>query len=1128
VPSHGERHRTFSAKVTFASLLTLLVVFPWTLRAQSWNSHLEGQITDPSGAVIAQAHVMLKNPASEQVRHTRTDQQGFYTFPLLPVGAYDLTVAAPGFASRTVRGLSLQVAQSIRVDLTLHLPRGQAVLQVEDRPPLVQAASPALGDEISNQRVTSLPLNGRQFSQLALLAAGAVPPYPNSATQQFNTPGLGLGFSVDGQRSERNNFSFDGITLIEPFAYSLTVSPSADAIREFRVVENSYSADQGLVSGAQVNIVSRSGSNRFSGTAYEFFRNSALDAKNYFDEPSLAIPPFRQNQFGASLGGPVRRDSTFFFANYEGLRIRQSLTNTTLLPTAAERAGDFNGTNPATGQPFPAILNPATGQPFSGNQISPADMDPVSAAILARVPLPNQPNAAPGADNSVDTGLHSLTANQFTARIDRQLNPQEELFGRFLISRDTQSMPFVPDGFANNPSAPPGFGDDVQDSGVNLALGLSSVFRPTLINDFRFGYSYFDGSKQGQNIHSGFLPSLGVTRAPGSTNNGIPAIDVPGYADLGDSDIFQPEVRKNHTFQFTDSLVWVKGRHTLQFGEDLRRLRIFYLVEDFGQGVFQFDDGASSVSGTAFSDFLLGRPFLSYAQAGNSGGNDRLDYVGAYFTDEFRWTPRLSLTFGLREELYTPAVNIDGRGSILDPTDAERFIVRNNHGQAASLTASPLIQQLSSLYGLQFITSQQAGLPNSLIKPDWSNWAPRFGFAYDLTGDGKNALRGGVGLFNSLMELDYTAETRLSAPLTEFLLGLDLCRFYGPGACGQSYAPPVLTYQLAYALGNQEPTAISSPPDIRNGYVEEWSLSYDHALAANTVLSLSYTGSAGHKLPRRSLQNQGIPNLPGERLGYHPQPGSNQFIRATDVNSNYNALVARLERRFSGGLSFVAGYTYAKSLDTASGLDGTDQAQDNYNMRAEYGLSDFDMRQRLSFSGIWQVPLGSKGRWVKSGAARHWVGDWQMASIITMQSGQPLTAVLATALSGTQSNGTDRPDLIANPNLPGGRRGPNDWFNRSAFVAPPVFSDSQGAFSIPGNEGRNVITGPGLASWDSSLERNFRITEKLNMVFRADLFNLTNHPNFNRPGLIVGTSQFGEISSAQNSRQIQFSLRLNW
>jgi hypothetical protein len=379
-----------------------------------------------------------------------------------------------------------------------------------------------------------------------------------------------------------------------------------------------------------------------------------------------------------------------------------------------------------------------------------------------------------------------------------------------------------------------------------------------------------------------------------------------------------------------------------------------------------------------------------------------------------------------------------------------------------------------------------------------------------------------------LMELDYISETRLSAPLTEFLFGLDLCRFYGQGACGQAYAPPVLTYQLGYTLGNQEPTAISSPPGIRNGYVYEWSLSYEHEIAPNTVVSLSYTGSEGHKLPRRSLQNQGVPNLPGERRGYHPQPGSNQFVRATDVNSNYNALVARLERRFSGGLSFATGYTYGKSLDAASGLNGTNQPQDNYNLRAEYGPSDFDMRQRFTFSSTWQLPFGAGGRWARQGAARRILGGWQLANIVTLQTGQPLTAILPTALSGTQSNGTDRPDLIANPNLPGGQRSPNHWFNTSAFAAPPTFYDTLGAYSIPGNEGRNVITGPNLKTWDASLERHFRLTEHLNTVVRTDFFNLTNHPNFDRPGLIFGTSNFGKISSAENSRQIQFSLRLNW
>ena len=1105
-----------------------LVLASVRLRAQNWNSNLEGLVLDPSGAAIPTASVELRNTATGQARVARTNDYGFYSFPLVPVGTYNLEVSKAGFAAKTLRGLTLQVGQTARVDVVLELPREQTAVHVDAQPPLLETASPAIGDEIDNQRVSLLPLNGRQFSQLALLAAGAVPPYPNSAVQQFNTAAQGIGFSVNGQRAERNNFSLDGITLMEPFAYSLTVNPSVDAIREFRVVESSYSTEQGLTSGAQVNIASRSGSNRFSGTAYEFLRNSALDARNFFDDPRRPIPPFRQNQFGGSLGGPVQRDRTFFFANYEGFRVRQSVTNTTLLPSEALRRGDFSGLNPVTGLPFPTIINPETNQPFADNLIPAAKIDRLSRAILDRLPLPNQPNAASGENNHINVGLRRVASDQFLLRLDHQLTAQHQFFGRFLLFNSAQLFPFVPNGFAQNPPAAPGFGTNKGDRGRNLALGVTSVFRPTLINDFRFGYVYFLGTKAAENIQSGFLESLEMERAPGATNRGIPAINVPGYADMGDSDIFQPFVRKNHTFQFTDNLVWVKGRHTWKFGADFRRLRLLYLVEDFGQGIFSFSDGLGSVSGTAFSDFLLGRPFLSFAQAGNSGGNDRLNYAGFYFSDEFRPTRRLTLTYGLREEFFSPPTNADGRASILDPSDATRYIIRNERGQAAGLLSNPLVENLQQTFGLQFITSQEAGLPASLLRPDWAGWAPRVGFAYDVSGRGTTSLRGGFGVFNSLGELDYAAETRLSAPITEFLFGLDLCRFYGPGACGQPWAPAQLSYALAYQLGNSSPVAVSSPPSIRNGYAYEWSLSLEHLLTPRTVFSASYAGAVAHKLPRRALQNQGVPNLPGIRRGYHPQPGSNQFVRATDVNSSYDALILRLERRFARGLSFVAGYTFGKSIDTASGLNGTNQPQDNYNLKAERGLSDFDVRQRFVLSSTWELPFGAERRWMKEGWKAKLFGQWQLANILTLQTGQPLTAVLPTALSGTQSNGTDRPDLIANPNWPVNRRDPSRWFSTEAFRTPPIFFDALGAFSMPGNEGRNVITGPDVKDWDVSLERHARLNERTSLVLRADFFNLTNHPNFDRPGLIVGTSNFGRISSAQNSRQIQFSLRLNW
>ena len=723
------------ATLLLASLLFLIASPAQILHAQTWNSHLEGMVLDPSGAAVPAASLELRNPATGTVRRTETEANGFYSFPLLPIGNYELEIAKPGFVAQVLRGLALRVGETARLDIHLEIEHARTRVEITTEPPLVEAASPAIGDEIENRRVSALPLNGRQFSQLALLAAGATPPYPNGTTQQFNTPALGLGFSVNGQRAERNNFSLDGVTLMEPFAYSLTVNPSIDAIREFRVVEDSYGVDQGITSGAQVNIASRSGANRLAGTAYEFVRNSALDAKNFFDDPARSIPPYRQNQFGASLGGPIRPNRTFFFANYEGLRIRQSVTNTTLLPTAALRQGDFNGINPETGNAFPAIINPASGQPFQGNAVPASQIDPLSRAILARIPLPNEASVAPGANNDINVGLRSVTSDEFLARIDHELTPKHQLFARFLLFDQQLLFPFVPDSFANNPSAPAGFGTYHDDTGRNAALGFTSVFRPTLINDFRFGYAYYYGTKEGQNIHSGFLESLGITRAPGATNDGIPAIDVPGYADLGDSDIFQPQIRRDNTFQFTDNLAWVRGRHTWKFGADLRRYRLFYQVEDFGQGLFDFSDGASSVSGTAFSDFLLGRPFLSYAQAGNSGGNDRLDYFGAYFSDEFHATRRLTLTYGLREEFYSPPTNADGRASILDPSDATPLHCTQRSGPGSGTHRQPAGAKPSrASMGCRFITSQQAGLPPSLIRPDWAGWAPRVGFAYDPAG----------------------------------------------------------------------------------------------------------------------------------------------------------------------------------------------------------------------------------------------------------------------------------------------------------------------------------------------------------------------------------------------------------
>ena len=430
----------------FVAVLLFLAATPArNLYGQTWNSHLEGIVLDPSGAAVPAASLELRNPATGQVRQTQTDANGFYSFPLLPVGNYELEIAKAGFVSKVVRGLALRVGETARVDIHLEIAHERTEIQVDTRPPLVEAASPAIGDEIENRRVSLLPLNGRQFSQLALLAAGAVPPYPNSSTQQFNTPALGLGFSVNGQRSERNNFSLDGVTLMEPFAYSLTVNPSIDAIREFRVVEDSYGADQGITSGAQVNIASRSGANRFSGTAYEFLRNSALDAKNFFDDPTRPIPPYRQNQFGASLGGPIRRDRTFFLHQLRRLAHSPERHEYHLAASRPPSAREISAASiPRRASLFRQLLTPLRASLSRATQSRASRIDPLSRAILARIPLPNDPNAPPGENNDINVGLHRVTTDQFMARIDHELTPKHQLFGRFLLFNQTATVSFRP------------------------------------------------------------------------------------------------------------------------------------------------------------------------------------------------------------------------------------------------------------------------------------------------------------------------------------------------------------------------------------------------------------------------------------------------------------------------------------------------------------------------------------------------------------------------------------------------------------------------------------------------------------------------------------------------------------
>jgi hypothetical protein len=1132
---------------------------PMTVRAQESTANIEGVVTDPRGAVIVGAAVMAQNEATGLQRKVQSQDNGFYTFRLLPVGKYRIAVDASGFARRVLTGIELQIDQTARIDIRLDVKGTMEEETVVAQAPLVESKSPTIGDVIENRRVTELPLNGRNFIQLALLVAGTTVAPQGGTTEQWNTAGGRLGFTSNGQRDDRNVFTLDGVTIQEPSINVLALNPNPDIIQEFKVLQNSYSAEAGLYGGGQVSITTKSGTNEFHGTAYEFLRNDKLDAKNFFDDPKQPIPPYKQNQFGASFGGPIVKDGTFFFGNYEGLRIRFSPTNVTRLPTLKERNGDFSGINPLTGKPYPTIYDPATCPfactPFSNNIIPPDRISSLARAVLNRMPLPNFATTQPGL-NHLNVGREPTNVDQFTVRGDHRLSNKHQLFGRFTYFNSNIIKDFIGNLFQSNPPPPSGFGTTRDDAARNLAIGLTSILSPSLVNEFRFGYNRYRGSRVHVNSGSGFLNQFEPNRRPGSFTTAMPSFAIgAGFADLGDSDVFVPNVRNSDVLQFVDNVVWTRGKHTVKFGADWRPSKSRNTVEIFSNGTFIFNDGPTAATGNlfqfnggyAFADFLLDRPFLSFYLAGTGKDDTKFHYFGTFISDEFRVTPRLTLTYGLREEFMTGPVDKRGFEAILDPANGNRFIVSAPGGQInPTLLNNPLTSYFAKNFGLQYVTNQAAGFPRSLWRPDYSNWQPRLGLAWDLFGTGKTVVRAGAGIFNALINLSVTSDHQ-APPVTFHLFGLDLHRF------GSPFPPTALTYEQAFDTGNVAPFPVVYDPNLRNGQVYQWSLDLQHQIANNLVVSVAYSGSHALKLLRRAEFNQGIPNVPcvgtpdpaiprrinctgpTGRRGRTVKPGGDAFYRVSDASSDYHGVIFRIEKRFSQGLAFTAGYTFSKSLDTASSLNETrsnpTQAVDNFRLDLERGRSDFNTPHRFVASSIWELPFGKGKMWLQEGAASYILGGWQLGGILTLQSGVPLSGrspVSESSVGTNKASGIQRPDLIGDPNrVPGGRR-PEEWFNTSAFILPVTFRDSQGTYTIPGNAGRNIVDGPNFRDFDLSLQKNIAVSERHSLIFRGDFFNLTNHPNFRNPGLVLGTPNFGVITEAAAPRQIQFSLRYSF
>jgi hypothetical protein len=1062
--------------------------------AQTHRAAVRGTVTDPNHAVIPGAKVELLNSDTHESRVVTSNSDGEYAITSLPAGDYFLTVQAAGF-ERFPQRLELRVNQELRADITMDVARvSDIAVDATILPPNeLKKDSMSLGTVIENRQVEGLPLDGRNFFELGLLVPGAAPAAPGSAGSMRGD----FSFSVNGAREDGNNFLLDGVYNVDPKLNTYGVRPPVDAIREFEMLTSSYDAAFGRNPGAQVNVVLKSGRNDFHGSLFEFYRNGALDARNFFAPSGEPKPKYLRNQFGGSIGGPIKRNRTFFFSDYEGTRSREGLTRVTNVPTLLERQGDFSQTRDIFEQqvfvrnPFLPV-DPITGQPppcnaanqagcFFGNRVPLAFQHPIGQALAGLYPAPNRNVPF---QNFVSSPTQRDRNDSFDARLDHRLADRAELTFRYSFGDRNLFEPFTGSSF----SLIPGFGDTVKRRSQNAMAGLTFVFTPNLVNETRVALSRVASSVTQE--ASRLNPDVGLpVVSPNPRDAGLSFITVTGFSPLGDEGN-NPQNSVTNVYQVLDAANYVRGKHLIKFGADLRFAQQNAFRDVESRGRLQFSPFAQ-ISGNALADLLLGFPLLTSVARVDNPQHLRTQSYNFYVNDSFRIRPRLTLNAGLRYEYNTPPVDTADRANVYDVATRALVGVGTN------------------------------GVPRSGFTPDKNNFAPRVGFAWTLGEDQRTVVRAGYGVYYDQSPLAPGEALYFNSPYFDNNIFFSL-----PG--------------LPLTLSNPFPaffpfplpdSALAIQRDLRTAYMQHWNLNVQRELPGESILEIAYVGSKGTKLLTARDINQPQPGALPPGLPFVPRPNP-QFddidLLESRSNSSYNSLQARFQQRLSNGLAALVSYTWSKSIDDASNFFSSagdpNFPQNSYDARSERGRSNFDVGHRLSASYSYDLPFGKGRRYLRdSGWVSTILSGWQTFGIVTLQTGRPFTVALLSEIdnSGTGRSilgfgANDRPNVVGNPNL--SQRSPQQWFNQSAFAFPP-----RGTF---GGAGRNILEGPGYRNVNASLVKNTSLSESLDLQIRAEVFNLFNHPNFNLPDNFLGSPTFGQITSARDPRHIQFGLKL--
>lgn len=1112
--------RYLSFLVCSGVLILSMLSLPNTSRGQGTaTASVAGTVRDPTGAVVVGAEIVITQTDTGLSKTVESSDDGTFAFASLPVGPYILDVKKSGFSSYQQKGIVLTVNQVVQLPVTLQVGEVKEVIEVSANAAQVDTTTGTLSQLVDQRQVVELPLNGRNPAELVFLALGVTNPLMGAgggATGAPSGPGVTLQFTyptgvggsneqqgalipvVNGTRSGGVYFSLDGANNVDAYAVTGGPFPNPDAVQEFRVLTNGYGAEYGSAPGGAVNIVTKSGTNDFHGNVFEFLRNGALNARNFFAAKSDNI---RRNQFGGTLGGPIVKDKLFIFGSYQGTTLRSSVGgDIQFVPTDAQRAGDFSSTPNQ-------LKNPFTQAPYPGNQIPLSDFSPVTRRILEHLPRSTAP------DGRVEVVRPtSQNENQFTVKSDYMLK-KHSFVVRYFLSDFSNPGVVNPDNWLTI------FGSNFvrwQDA----MLGHNYVSAKT-VNELRFTFQ-----RNSFNVFTGLPVSfkqLGANVTE-SANPFIEFMQVAGSFTIGGGS-FNGFPRQ--TITVSDRLTTIRGRHEISLGGEVSRLRADQRTDHFQSGIAVWaplPPFLPFTSGNPMADFLLGKPFV-FGQGDGLLARVRGGLWGFYGTDRIRVSPRFTLTLGLRWDPYWPFHTLHGRATCFRP------------GQKSTVfTNAPA--------GLLFPGDPGCDSTGG-VQPDLNTFQPRVGFAYRLDQQGNTSIRGGYGLYSMQFPLQSFLPFAEQPPYIRTIVRMAPPSISDPWAGfpgGDPFAGGFTADDLP------RPSNVAFPlsqvrvfnPDFKLANVQQWNLTMEHLFRGNTVVRASYVGTKGTHLSLEREANAAV-YIPGECGGSpcsttqntdarRPFQGLQSVLDTESVgNSSYNALQLSVERRLTKGLTFSSNYTWGRSIDTvSSNANGTLHAGFNtvanpFNIAAYRGLSDFDVAHAFSTSFVWQLPSFESTNFV----TKHLLSGWQASGIWQWQGGQPFSIYsgIDNSLSGV---GLDFADLVpgVSPTLDSNRpRGDvvNQYFNVAAF--------QQNALGTFGNSGRNILRGPGYNNLDFAVMKSIPITTEYKLTFRGEFFNITNTPHLTAPngaGGGIGTPRAGQILRARDPRIIQLALKFDW